>query len=90
VTTAAHAAPRERQPIPWRKILAPVRAIPALIKPAGPTIRSATLQISGLAAITYAAWQCAEPAGYAVGGVALFVINWLMTDPPPPVPGERR
>ncbi len=90
MTTAAHAAQPTRRPIPWRKILAPVRAIPALIKPAGPTIRSATLQITGLAGFTYSAWLLAEPAGVAVGSLALFVLNWLMTDPPAPSPGERR
>ena len=81
MTTASHAAPRSWR-INWYKTLAPVRAIPALLKPAGPTIRSATLQIGGLAAITYAASLLAEPAGWGVGGVALLVVNWLFTDPP--------
>jgi len=81
VTTAAHAAPPARR-INWRKLVTPIGAIPGLVKPARATIRSATLQISGLAAITYSAWMVAEPAGIAAGGVALFVLNWLMTDPP--------
>ena len=83
MTAAAHAAPRR---INWSKLTAPVRALPKLVKPATATIRSATLQISGLAGFTYAAWMLAEPAGVAVGGLSLFVLNWLLTDPP----SERR
>lgn len=54
-----------------------------------PGIRSAVLQIGGLAGFTATAWTAHPIAGGAVGSAALFVLNWLMTDPAP-AQGERR
>lgn len=44
-------------------------------------MRSAVLQVGGLIGFTTAAWMAHTIAGIAVGSVACFVLNWLLTDP---------
>lgn len=93
MTTAAHRSP---SPLAARTLL-PSRVIrragSALVRTArvlrsqAPSIRSAVLQIGGLAGFTATAWAAHPIAGGAVGSTALFVLNWLLTTPPP---GERR
>jgi hypothetical protein len=98
MTVAAHAAPRSRNPFAGlgaytsRRV---ARAKAALggtartLRRRSPGIRSAVLQIGGLAGFTATAWSAHPLAGGAVGSTALFVLNWLLTDPGPG-PGERR
>lgn len=49
----------------------------AAVLPAWRTLRSAVLQVGGLAVLDVAAWQYRQAAGMVAVGVSLFVLEWL-------------
>lgn len=88
MSVAAHAAPT-RNPLAGvgRAVTNRVAAVTAALAHAAAalrakatTIRSAVLQLAGLAAFTVSAWMLAPAAGIAVAGLACFVLNWLLSD----------
>lgn len=82
MTMAAHAAPRTiRNPLPV--MVTRAKTIAAAAKTKAVTLRSASLQISGLVGLSVSAWMLAPPAGIAVASVSCFVLNWLLSEPPP-------
>jgi hypothetical protein len=85
MTMAAHAAPRTiRNPLP--AMLARARTAAAKAKAKAVTLRSASLQISGLALLSVSAGLLSIPAGIAAAGVSCFVLEFLTSTPP----GSRR
>lgn len=90
MSTAAHAAPRARNPFAGIGTFTSRRAARAkaalggagrALRRRSPGIRSAVLQIGGLAGFTCTAWAAHPIVGGVVGSTALFVLDWLMTDP---------
>ncbi len=80
MSTAAHVASRPPIRIPWHKIAHRMRTTAYAVKVRKTTLRSATLQISGLAALSTSAWMLATPAGMATVGLSCFVLNWLLSE----------
>lgn len=91
MSVAAHAAPREaRNPFAgagrWistrtRRAGSAVAAGAYALRSHGGTVRSVVLQVGGLAGFTVTAWAAHPIAGGAVGSTALFVLNFLLSDP---------
>lgn len=89
MSVAAHAARRDtRNPFAsWgaHTARAATRAKTAaaragrVLRHRSPLIRSAVLQVGGLAGFTATAWAAHPIAGGVVGSTALFVLNWLLS-----------
>lgn len=89
MTTAAHAAPRRRLPlprIPWARIARTPSRVLAGMKRGAVTARSLTLHLGGLGGICTAAYGLDWRAGAAAIGVSLLVLEYLTK----PEDGGRR
>lgn len=82
-----HRPPRRRRaalPVILRTIATTVQILGQLIT--GPVTRAATrardlaLQVIGMGLLSYAAWMLAHPAGFAIAGLSLLYLQWLLTD----------